>query len=189
MAYLDKIVNNINEAISQKLTAFPTAIYYGVSYPVTSTSGKVQNVIPAVIDITGYVKEISFNDIPQLTIYHKLSSSTYSQIKSSSYGDGYSDFQHNMDMDLIVMGDRKKLNVQPESLEVAIASNIPGSIKIESANYVNIFPTSANHNSRQLFSQEYPGANFFLKPEYIYFSIRYRVEIRYQKGCISLCQC
>lgn len=189
MAYLDKIVVGINEVIRENLTAFPTALYYGVSYPITSTAGKVQNVMPAIIDISGLVTEIAFNDIPQLIIYHKLYSSTYNQIKSASYGDGYNDFQHTMDLDLIVMGDRKRLNIQPDSLEVAIASNIPGSIKIESANYVNIFPIGANHNSRQLFSQEYVGATFFLKPEYIYFSIRYRIEVRYQKGCISLCQC
>ena len=189
MAYLDKIVTGINEIIKGKLSAFPTAVYFGITYPITSTAGKIQNVMPAFIDISGLVNEITFNDIPSLTIYHKISSSTYSQIKNASYGNENSGFQHTIDLDLIVMGDRKKVRVQPESLEVAIASNIPSSIKIESANYVNIFPTNANHNSRQLFSQEYAGAAFFLKPEYIYFSIRYRVEIRYQKGCFSLCQC
>lgn len=189
MAYLDKIVESINDTVKQKLTAFPSAVYYGIVYPIASTSGKVQNVMPAAIDISGYVNEITFNDIPQLILYHKLSSSTYSQIKNASYGNENSGFQHTVDLDLIIMGDRKRLNVQPESLEIAIASNIPSSVKFDSTSYVNIYPVGANHNSRQLFAQEYAGATFFLKPEYIYFSIRYRVEVRYQKGCFSLCQC
>ena len=190
MAYLGEIVSGSNNEIKGKLTAFPTALYEGIAYSLVKKEGKGSQSLPAIIDMNGDAKWITFDDIRELIIYHKITSSTYSQLKSGSYGDGYGMFQHNYEIDLFVMADRKRAGVSPDVLEAAIASNIPNILtKPAGINFLNIVTVNANHNSRQLFGQEYPGVDYYLKPEHIFFSIRYRIELRYQKGCISLCQC
>jgi len=190
MAYLGSIVTGINNALKGKLTAFPTAYYAGIAYALVKKEGKGSQSLPAIIDLNGDAKWISFDDINELIIYHKINNSTYSQLKQGSYGDGYDMFQHNYEIDLIVMADRKKVRVDPDVLEAAIASNIPTKLPLPAGlNFMNIVTVNANHNSRSLFGQEYPGVDYYLKPEHIFFSIRYRIELRYQKGCISLCQC
>ncbi len=189
MAYLDDIVKQINIGIRSKLTAFPTAFFVGVAYTIPKKEGKVYQFLPAIINTDGNAKWVTFDDIKELTIYHKINASTYTQLKNQSYGDGYDSFQHNYEIDLVVMADRKKVNVSPDVLEVAIASNIISTLNIANVDYISIVTMSANHNSKTLFSQEFQGVDYYLKPEHIFFSIRYRVEIRYQKGCINLCQC
>lgn len=189
MAYLDSIVDSIDNVLKGKLTAFPTGTYSGLVYQISRVREKKYEFLPAKVNDSGDAKWITFDDINELGIYHKIANSTYTQIKNQSYGDGYDTFQHNYDVDLFVMADRRKVNVTPDVLEAAISSNIPLTSTVENVEFINITPVSASHNSRSLFSQEFIGVNYFLKPEHIFFSIRYRVELRYRKGCISLCQC
>jgi hypothetical protein len=189
MAYLGEIVDTINEALKAKLTAFPLTGYNGLAYPIPRKKGTAFEYLPAKISVSGEAKWITFDDVRELEIYHRIVSSSYIQLKGKSYGDGDTQFQHNYEIDLIVMADRKKAKVEPDVLEAAIASNIPVSSSISGVSFINITPVSANHNSRSLFSQEFQGIDYFLKPEHILFSIRYRVELQYQKGCLNLCQC
>jgi hypothetical protein len=189
MAFLGDIVDGINTALKAKLTAFPTTCYSGVAYPIARKKDNVYEFIPAIISPAGEAKYLTFDDIEEMGIYHRIVTSSYSQDKSQSYGDGYTSFQQNYDIDLVVMADRRRVEVTPDVLEAAIASNFPAGEKPQGINYLNILPVSANHNSRSLFSQEFQGVNYHLKPEHVFFSIRYRVELKYVKGCISLCQC
>lgn len=189
MAFLGDIVSSINEALKVKLTAYPKSFYGGLAYPIVRKKEGSEEVLPAIISDSGEGKVLSFDDINELAVYHKLVSSSYTQNKGQSYGDGYTSFNHNYEIDIVVMADRRRVEVAPDVLEMAIASNIPDSSNIQWVNYISIYPVSANHNSRSLFSQEFQGVKYYLKPEHILFSIRYRVELKYVKGCISLCQC
>lgn len=190
MAYLGDIITGINTAIKAKLTAFPTALYEGIAYSLVKKEGKGSQSLPAIIDTKGDAKWITFDDIREMIIYHKINSSTYSVLKGESYGDGHNMVRHIYEIDLFVMADRKRVGITPDVLEAAVASNIPYVLPLlNGLNYMEIVTVNANHNSRQLFGQEYPGVDYYLKPEHIFFSIRYRIELKYQKGCISLCQC
>lgn len=189
MGFLDSIVTEINEAVKGKLTAFPTAEYFGVAYSIPRKEEKSPAYLPAIIDMNGEAKWMTFDDIRELTVYHKIISSTYSIQKRGSYGDGNDYVQQNYDMDMIIMSDRKKINIQPDVLEMAFGSNIPSVIKFNGLEPANLTAVSANHSSRSVFSNEFTGVDYYLKPEHILFSIRYRVELRYLKGCISLCHC
>jgi len=189
MAYLGEIVDTINAALKAKLTAFPLSGYTGIVYSLPRKKGTGFEYLPAQISISGDAKWITFDDVNELQVYHRIASSTYTPIRKQSYGDGYDVFQHNYDLDLVVMADRRKVQVEPDVLEAAIASNMPVSTSIQGVSNINILSVSANHNSRSLFSQEFQGTDYFLKPEHIFFSIRYRVELQYQKGCLNLCQC
>jgi|SRR6476646_1158517 len=189
MAYLGEIVETINTTLKAKLTAFPLSRYNGLSYPIARKKGTAFEYLPALISSSGDARLITFDDINELEIYHRIASSTYTQSGVATYGNGYDAFKHNYDVDLIVMGDRRKVQVAPDVLEAAIASNMPSTTTIDGIRGINILAVSANHNSRSLFSQEFQGADYYLKPEHIFFSIRYRVEIQYQKGCLVLCQC
>lgn len=189
MGFLDNIVSNINAALKAKLTAFPRSFYGGIAYPIARKKDNAYEFIPAIISNSGEARYMTFDDVDQVTIYHRIANSSYTQDKVQSYGDGYTSFQQNYDIDVVVMADRRTVEVSPDVLEAAIASNIPAMDKLDGVNYVNILPVSANHNSRSLFSQEFQGVSYYLKPDHIFFSIRYRVELKYQKGCMSLCQC
>lgn len=189
MAYLNSIVSEINTGLKKSLTAFPTAVYAGIVYQITRERSQKTEVIPAEVNDKGEARWITFDDINELSLYHRIANSTYTQFKNQSYGDGYLDFQHQYDIELVVMGDRRKINVRPDELEAAIASNIGAKEKPTGVSFINVLPVSANHNSQTVFRQEFQGVDYYLKPEHILFSIRYRVELRYQKGCISLCQC
>ena len=189
MAFLGDIVNGINEALRAKLTAFPSTYYSGIANPIARKIDNTYEFIPAIILTSGEARYLTFDDIDEMGIYHRIVSSSYTQDKNQSYGDSYTSFQQNYDIDLIVMANRSRVEVSPDVLEAAIASNFPAGDKPPGVNYLNILPLSANHNSRSLFSQEFQGVAYYLKPEHIFFSIRYRVELKYVKGCISLCQC
>lgn len=189
MAFLDSIVKKIDVELKSKLNAFPSALYAGLVFQIARIKDKRLEYLPAIVDESGDVKWVTFDDVNDLAIYHRISNSGYEQLRDQSYGDGYDAFQHNYDLDLIVMANRKRVQVTPDVLEAAVSSNIPLKMDVENADYINIRPVSANHNSRSVFGQEFVGLNYFLKPEHILFSIRYRVELRYRKGCISLCQC
>jgi len=189
MAFLGNIVHTINTALKDKLTAFPTAYFGGIAYPVAKKKDDKYEFLPGIVANSGEVKWLTFDDINELTIYHRITNSSYTQNKVQSYGDGYTSFTQNYDLDLVVMADRRKVQVEPDVLEAAIASNMPDKDKVDGVSYVNILSVSANHNSRSLFSQEFQGVSYYLKPEHIFFSIRYRVELQYTKGCLGLCQC
>lgn len=184
MGYLGEIVSRINEALKSKLTAFPISRYSGLTNLLPRKKGTAFEYLP--FDSESW---LVFDDVKEMQIYHRIASSAYTQLKKDGYGDEYDNFQHAYDVDLIVMADKKKVEVGSDVLEAAIASNIPSSFKIPGISYINVYPVSANHNTRTLFGQEFHGVDYYLKPDHIFFSIRYRVELRYQKGCISLCQC
>lgn len=189
MAFLGNIVNTINEALKAKLTAFPTAFYGGIAYPIARKKDTTYEFIPALISSDGEARYMTFDDLKEISIYHRIANSSYAQNKDKSYGDGYKTFTQSYDLDLVVMADRRRTQVSPDILEAAIASNIPVTDTLPGVPYINILSVSANHNSRSLFSQEFQGISYYLKPEHIFFSIRYRIELEYTKGCLSLCQC
>lgn len=188
MAFLDNIVTEINASVKKYLTAFPTAEYFGIAHVIPKKEGKAPSYLPAIIDMNGEAKWMTFDDVRELSVYHKVVASTYLQ-KQKTYGDGHDYIQHNYDMDMVVMSDRKKIGIHPEVLEMAIGSNIPSVVKLETIEPANIITVSANHSARSVFGNEFTGVSYYLKPEHILLSIRYRVELRYLKGCISLCHC
>lgn len=189
MAFLGNIVNTINTALKAKLTAFPTTFYGGIAHPIARKRDTTYEFIPAIISDDGEAKYMTFDDLNEVLIYHRIVNSSYAQNKDKSYGDGHTTFTLSYDLDLVVMADRKRTQASPDVLEAAIASNMPDKDTLDGVMYINILPVSANHNSRSLFSQEFQGVNYYLKPEHIFFSIRYHVELEYTKGCLSLCQC
>lgn len=189
MGFLDNIVTEINNVVKNHLTAFPTAEYFGIAYVIPKKEGKDSSYLPAIIDINGEAKWMTFDDVRELSIYHRMVSSTYNMQKQKTYGDGHDYVQQNYDMDMVIMSDRKKICIQPDVLEMAIGSNIPSVVKLETIEPANIISVSANHSAKSVFGNEFTGIEYYLKPEHILFSIRYRVELRYLKGCISLCHC
>lgn len=189
MAYLDKIVYDINSVLKKKLTAFPKLQVNGICSRVGRKVGNKVEFLPAMVSSEGDARFLTFDDVTQIQLYHKIVNSSYAIRKDSGYGDDISILQNNYDVELIVMADYCKISVGSDSLEAAIVSNLIESVRLSGVQSVSIYPVSANHNSKSIFSQEFEGVSNFLKPQHILFSIRYKVEIYYQKGCLSLCQC
>lgn len=189
MAFLSEVISSINLSLMKNLNAFPSTKYWGIAYHIPKREGNKVSFLPADINIQGQAQYATFDDINEMGIYHRIINSGYQISRRESYGDNNSGVIQTYDIDLVVMSNRKKVNVQPDVLEVAIVSNFPDTFKIKGVNQISILPISANHNSKSVFSSEFQSVDYFLKPEHILFSIRYRVELRYQRGCISLCHC
>lgn len=189
MAFLSDIIAGINLSLKSNLTAFPTAKYFGIVYQLAKKEGSKIVFLPADINLNGQAQYTTFDDINEIGIYHRVASSGYQISRKEAYGDTNSGVLQIYDIDMVIMANRKKVLVQPDLLETAITCNFLESYKLPGVNQISIYPVSANHNSRTVFSTEFQGVDYFLKTEHILFSIRYRIELRYQRGCISLCHC
>ena len=88
MAFLGDIVEGINTALKTKLTAFPTTYYSGIAYPIARKKDNSYEFVPASIANSGEAKYLTFDDIEEMAIYHRIVNSSYSQDKNQSYGDG-----------------------------------------------------------------------------------------------------
>lgn len=189
MAFLSDIVSAVNASLNRSLSAFPTAKYFGIVYQIAKKEGSKTVYLPADINVQGQCQYTTFDDINEIGIYHRIIGSSYQISRKEAYGDTNSGVFQLYDLDMVVMANRKRVNVQPDVLEAAITTNFIETVKMPGINQISIYPISANHNSRTVFSSEFQGIEYFLKTEHILFSIRYRIELRYQRGCISLCHC
>lgn len=189
MGFLNDIIDIVNLSLKDSLTAFPTTKYFGIVTQIAKKEGNKLLFLPADINIHGQAQYATFDDINEIGIYHRIINSGYQISRKESYGDINSGILHTYEIDLVIMANRKKVKVHPDTIEVAISSNFVNSARVNGVNQVMIYPISTNYNTRAVFSSEFQGLDYYLKPEHILFSIRYRIELRYQRGCLSLCHC
>ena len=92
-------------------------------------------------------------------------------------------------MMMVVIADFKKLNISDEQLEQIILPHLSYNLASDAASIGirngGILPTSTNFDSMTLFNQEYKNVQPFLKPNLIYFQIRYSIESTYKKECFN----
>lgn len=192
MPFIASIVSYINDALKANCSLLTGGNFYGISSVVARKKDKASPLeqFPAVLVNHTQYQTVEPNDKEALIIYHKLLSTTYSRDKVQGYGDSYL-YKCTTDMMMIVWGDSKKLGID-EELEAVIMYSMPDLLSPSALQQLSfrrclITTASSNMDRLQVFRQEYPQTPFFLKPNHQFFSIRYRIEAAYDKGCMDLC--
>lgn len=193
MIFLPEIVQFVNNSIKNRITPYPTARIEGLTYPVALVRGESQITVPAFL----YRKdaEVIVNDdrFP-FTIYHKAISATNTPRDADSYGDGSPRYINGYaDIELFIVGFRDKIKVAPEQLAALIGDSIPSQFTILEGE-LKLPAVRANWNSiqydqRSLWSNQFPGLTYNLSIGEFMVSLRYRIEISYMQGCLSVCEC
>ena len=97
-------------------------------------------------------------------------------------------------MVVIVWADSKRLEMSQEDLIFLISVGMPTTLKTSDRgntkmSLVNIIPGQANINSKNVLQSEYQVANLKLRPESIYFSLSYTIEMTVSRDCIDCADC
>lgn len=95
---------------------------------------------------------------------------------------------------MVVYGKRSALNLRAEQLEAIITTGFPDVISKQAISEYNLQSMivtlqSSNMSALSVFNEEFKGFDPFVSNEDIYFSIAYKIETKYRKGCFGLCDC
>lgn len=196
MVYLNEIVRFLNEQMKGRLSAYPTAEYNTIATYATKVYQNSTIVYPSFIEIGKKGAEILSIDIKApFYVYHRLGATTFTKVVGNNYGDGdVYEMSSSTEVQMIFWGVRDKINTYPEQFANIISDQLPDfltapELSQNGINRINITPISINYDQRAIFQQEYQGVRYFLGPELFLFSIRYRIEGTYTKGCTNKCEC
>jgi hypothetical protein len=197
MAFRDTIVKFINDSLkagSLNNKKLQPAAYHGLASVVARPidNGQLQ-LLPAIDEGNGNYKPVEPNDKYNLVMYHKPLGNSYSFNKQSSYGDGF-EIKSTSEMALIVWVDGKKTKLTTEHFEAMLVAGFPQKLTEDARKSIEvksclITPLATNMDKLQVFRQEYQGGKYFLKPEHIFFQLRYRVEMAFNQHCLNTCGC
>lgn len=192
MIYLAKIVEEINNAFKNALSAYPSARYFGLSNMISlkTTDGKTITIPSAFQPSSKDGLPVINDDRFSFTIFHKAINSSASSSSTNGYGDGQTkSINANTDVDLILMGFKSKIKACPINLMAALVDTIPNisfqGQKIQN----NINWISSNWDYRNVFNQNFQNVGYQIGPDEFIISSRYRVEQSYLKGCLNICEC
>ncbi len=192
MPFTNTIVTFINDYLKDKAlnkSILQPVQFYNVASQV-SQKDQPATMFPGVINIDGEIEAVQPDDIYNISIYHKVISNTYTAVKKS-YGNE-NDIQSLTEMQLFVFAQSDKIKMTAESLEPFIVFGLPGSIETDLAADLRIkscliTPLSSDMDKIRNFKNEFPGFKFFLKPEHIFFSVRYQIKKTFDRDCVDAC--
>jgi hypothetical protein len=195
MIYLPDIVAFVNTVLANRFTSYPTAQYKGIATSVTVQRTSGQIIYPSVIEMNGSVNTIAFNHGAPFTLYHRMLSSSFRKAtNTSTFGDDQRTMVSTTAAQIVVMGTRADLNVDPVQLCMQIADSLPGTLSAPEyatlgIRSVNIYETGIDFDQQSIFNKEFKGIKYFIGPELFLLAVRYTIEGAYLRGCTSLCQC
>jgi len=200
MVYLNNVIGFINDLLKDRISNYPTATMDGVMNQTvtnqTGANGQSRIIIyPSIIDLSGKANYTGLDKRVPFTGYHRLMGSTFTRVVEQEYGDDLMTILSVTDIQLIVWGWRDKINHKPEQFALILADTLPaGSViadefKTLGIRELKIVEAGITYDQRTIFNQEIQGVPYFLGPETFVFSIRYRIEGSYIKGCLNKCEC
>lgn len=196
MPFLDSIVSYINDSLKGSSLSdkrFAAGRFLGLSTIVGVQKDTGVVLVPAIVDAMGEYKPVDpVDDRYSITVYHKAISNVYG-FEKKSYGDEYLQ-KCTTEMLLVVAADAKKVLVSAEQLEPLFIYGLPQRLSPElkqKAAFKNclITPLASDMDKLRVYRQEWPAAEYYLKPYHHLFSLRYRIEASYDKDCIDACLC
>lgn len=194
MPYLKEIVQYINDGLKVSVLTdarFSDALLHGISMPVVIEAKKTT--IPGIISNDGEIKYVTPDDVNALSIYHRINGKGYS-LSKDSVGESDNYLVEKIDMSMFVFGLQNKLELSADQLETLLMAGFID--KIPKADWQGlqirkniITLTSSNFNTKAIFTNEFQGVKYFLKPEHILFEIKYTIENDFNKICFKKCDC
>jgi hypothetical protein len=200
MPFIEKIVDYINTSLKDSSLndkRFQPGKYVGCTTLLVRKNGDQLETVPATSDENGEYKTVEPNDKFNIIIYHRTISNVYAKVinnaQARSFGDDYA-LKCTSEMQLAVIADSRKVKMLAEQLEPMIIYGIPQRLPSEMLIDLGlrsciITPTASVMDKINVFRQEYPNTQYFLKPFHQLFLVRYRVETGFDKNCVEKCLC
>lgn len=198
MPYSSQIVQEIDRVIGEALTdsrftpRFDAGLVQMIPIQSPTEDNKV-TFVPAIVhgvnDAVAVVPDDSFN----LITYHRLINNRYAPAPvRQQVGNGNPYKISVSDMIMIVIAFNGKVRLTAEQLEALITQSFPEEFPRDfttdlQMNSISVEVTSSNFDAVALFSQEYRGEKYYIKPDMSLFQIRYTITSTYKKGCFKIC--
>lgn len=125
------------------------------------------------------------DDTKNVILYHKDNAVQASSV--TGYGNGNSTMVNRYGITMIIYFDAGKTGFKRDEMFTFIQAVMPEFMKGEKFSYIRTSVSNAILNTQQVFSSEYKGVPFSLKPEQSLISISYTIEGRFKKGCFNCC--
>lgn len=194
MANLNSVVKIINDTL--KATAFndqrysaPAMFLITKSLPYQAAAGF--EYIPSVVDNNGEATRVNPDDRNVIQVYHKVNSIANFYSKQQ-FGNENENIVRTAQMSMIVFGQRNKIKLSDHDLDFNILASFPNKLAKAQLAELKIQDCvisygSADFNSLQLYSREYNTKSYYLKPNHLFFEVKYTIECRLNKACINTC--
>ena len=190
--YAPQIVSYINSVLKAYLSGsqFQQGVYHGIAKQVIRTKDNHPFIV--IFDNEGNDMSDFINDKYSLSVYHRMTGYTFSeeaQNQNDSFGDSARTKGLQMNMVMVVYGDRNRLKMTNEELSalmyVYFPSEIPQNIRTQltGIEVANISPLTTNNNSAQVEQSE----GIKVEVENILFTLNYVIKEKINTSCIQAC--
>jgi hypothetical protein len=194
MPNLDGIVTLINNALAAgnfSTRKFQPSAYYQIVDDVKTTGADDEKIEPMIVFTNGECKKMVYDDTNAFQIFHKLNDVSYS-LGDLDYGPPGTTMQETASMELIFVGNRKRLQVRPEDVAAAIMMDMPKEFTAAIAqtlmlNTCIISTDEVETDPYKVWAENWQGTKSFVKPETILVSVKYKIIDEYNRKCWSLC--
>lgn len=194
MPFTDKIVNEINIQLLAEIFSkgnFQGSKLFGIGYPQARTSSNTEKLEYIV---TGYLngnqEDFTYDDSAPVCLYHRQLQTTITPATFQG-GDGNDTQVETANMTMAVWAKRDSIKIHESTFASWISSTL--NISFDAAtfasfkmNKVSVTAASINLDSTNVFQIEYK-APYPFGIEIEYFSIQYKIESTYNKGCFTTC--
>lgn len=198
MPYSNEIITLVNNTIrDSSLTdkRFSGAKLEGIACQVSrQAEGETVETLPAIISDNQVERYVGVDDSFPLQLYHRILGNSYGGAeKKQQYGDDISLKTCATEVVMVVFAKRSAMKMPGEQLEMLIASGFPDIFTREqiatmaAMAAVKVTLRSSDMDSFRVWGNEYKNIAFPLGPEDILFSMNYRIDSSYQKGCFKIC--
>lgn len=186
------IVQCINDTLKASLTdvRFSSAKYYGIAVTHEDDGTK----FAACYTLAGEASKITPDDSKSLLIFHKNNGSvTRGSDAEELFGNQNEYLTKTTNMSMVVIGQRKALQLSVEDLESLIEACIPyqpsKQFLIDNGLLnVSIYVNSASYNSLEIYNREFQKDKKNNDPRILLCEVKYSIECSYNIACInSIC--
>lgn len=192
MAHLKTIIKNIDDSLrasTLKGAVFQAGKFWGLAKR-EQIKDATTSYVPAVVSAEGHGIESTPDETYPMSIYHRCLNGGFAK---PQHGSGWGDsnpIAQVYNMKAVVYADPEKCRVTQEDLCFLIAAGMPEqSINITTTDSreltAKVVPVSFNNDSIQVFTGEYQLSEYRLKPQSIYFSLDYQIEINADRACVT----
>lgn len=196
MPKLQEIVELLNVGIQTAFTSnrFQSGSFDSIAElivtPATTDEGESKR--PAIVEDDGECTDMVITDTKPFQLYHLLDNLVYSDPEDETFGDLGTVLQEKASMQIVFLGDRGILKVFAEDIAATINLFLPRKLthaQLQTLGLQSCIITlgEVNTDNEEVFSSQYPGAEYGFKPNTISGIISYDITTTYKKDCFTLC--
>lgn len=147
--------------------------------------------IPCIVDINGETTKLSIDDVKPFQLYHRVLSASFNADESDDFGD-YAVRKQTMNMTMVIIADRERLQVTKEQLITAVSLGFPLELTATQKTALNIqqcniIPNDFITDYNDVYSREYNISDYLLKPQTIMIALNYDLETESFESCVEIC--